>query len=103
MSLRFLKREAKLCGFLQKSFLGLEKVGAGRWRGSAVAPAPSSRQRTGLSQRMKASENTRLKVESSLRGELEGRWRELQQLAEERLRALRGQCKVGSWGWAQVG
>nr|KAF6365908.1 coiled-coil domain containing 154 [Pipistrellus kuhlii] len=68
MSLRFLKREAKLCGFLQKSFLGLEK-------------------------RMKASENTRLKVESSLRGELEGRWRQLQQLAEERLRALRGQCK----------
>lgn len=29
MSLRFLKREAKLCGFLQKSFLALEKVGAG--------------------------------------------------------------------------
>lgn len=28
MSLRFLKREAKLCGFLQKSFLALEKVGA---------------------------------------------------------------------------
>lgn len=27
MSLRFLKREAKLCGFLQKSFLALEKVG----------------------------------------------------------------------------
>lgn len=26
MSLRFLKREAKLCGFLQKSFLALEKV-----------------------------------------------------------------------------
>lgn len=28
MSLRFLKREARLCGFLQKSFLALEKVGA---------------------------------------------------------------------------
>ena len=28
VSLRFLKREAKLCGFLQKSFLALEKVGA---------------------------------------------------------------------------
>lgn len=40
MSLRFLKREAKLCGFLQKSFLALEKVGAGSWRGPAVPPAP---------------------------------------------------------------
>nr|KAF6354472.1 coiled-coil domain containing 154 [Myotis myotis] len=68
MSLRFLKREAKLCGFLQKSFLALEK-------------------------RMKASESTRLKVESSLREELESRWRNLQELAEERLQALRGQCK----------
>lgn len=27
MSLRFLKREAKLCSFLQKSFLALEQVG----------------------------------------------------------------------------
>lgn len=26
MSLRFLKREAKLCSFLQKSFLALEQV-----------------------------------------------------------------------------
>ncbi|XP_023620241.1 coiled-coil domain-containing protein 154, partial [Myotis lucifugus] len=68
MSLRFLKREAKLCGFLQKSFLALEK-------------------------RMKTSESTRLKVESSLREELESRWRNLQELAEERLQALRGQCK----------
>ncbi|XP_006764020.1 PREDICTED: coiled-coil domain-containing protein 154 [Myotis davidii] len=68
MSLRFLKREAKLCGFLQKSFLALEK-------------------------RMTASESTRLKVESSLREELESRWRNLQELAEERLQALRGQCK----------
>uniref|UniRef100_G1QG19 Coiled-coil domain containing 154 n=1 Tax=Myotis lucifugus TaxID=59463 RepID=G1QG19_MYOLU len=76
MSLRFLKREAKLCGFLQKSFLALEK-------------------------RMKTSESTRLKVESSLREELESRWRNLQELAEERLQALRGQCKVGSSGWAQ--
>lgn len=40
MSLRFLKREAKLCGFLQKSFLALEKVGAYSWWGSAVSPAP---------------------------------------------------------------
>ncbi|ELK30126.1 Coiled-coil domain-containing protein 154, partial [Myotis davidii] len=78
MSLRFLKREAKLCGFLQKSFLALEK-------------------------RMTASESTRLKVESSLREELESRWRNLQELAEERLQALRGQCKVGSSGWAWAG
>ena len=28
MSLRFLKREARLCGLLQKSFLALEKLGA---------------------------------------------------------------------------
>ncbi|XP_006914269.1 coiled-coil domain-containing protein 154 [Pteropus alecto] len=68
MSLRFLKREAKLCGFLQKSFLALEK-------------------------RMKSSESTRLKAESSLREELENRWQKLQELAEERVRALRGQCK----------
>ncbi|XP_047569238.1 coiled-coil domain-containing protein 154 isoform X2 [Lutra lutra] len=66
MSLCFLKREAKLCGFLQKSFLALEK-------------------------RMKASESTRLKAESSLRGELDGRWQRLQELAEERVRALQGQ------------
>lgn len=103
MSLRFLKREAKLCGFLQKSFLALEKVGAGSWWGSAVSPAPGSQQWTGLSQRMKASESTRLKVESSLREELESRWHNLQELAEERLRALRAQCKVGSSGWAQAG
>lgn len=37
MSLRFLKREAKLCSFLQKSFLALEKVGA---RGHAAGPCP---------------------------------------------------------------
>ncbi|XP_027967585.1 coiled-coil domain-containing protein 154 [Eumetopias jubatus] len=66
MSLRFLKREAKLCGFLQKSFLALEK-------------------------RMKASESTRLKAESSLRGELESRWQRLQERAEERMQALQGQ------------
>uniref|UniRef100_A0A452RDE8 Coiled-coil domain containing 154 n=1 Tax=Ursus americanus TaxID=9643 RepID=A0A452RDE8_URSAM len=65
MSLRFLKREAKLCGFLQKSFLALEK-------------------------RMKASECTRLQAESSLRGELERRGQRLQELAEERVRALQG-------------
>lgn len=38
MSLRFLKREAKLCGFLQKSFLALEKVGACRLVGLCRAP-----------------------------------------------------------------
>ncbi|KAM8777552.1 coiled-coil domain-containing protein 154 [Rhynchonycteris naso] len=68
MSLRFLKREAKLCDFLQKSFLALEK-------------------------RMKASESTRLKAESSLREELDSRWQSLQELAEERMQTLRGQCK----------
>ncbi|XP_066132937.1 coiled-coil domain-containing protein 154 [Saccopteryx bilineata] len=68
MSLRFLKREAKLCDFLQKSFLALEK-------------------------RMKALESTRLKAESSLREELDSRWQSLQELAEERVQALRGQRK----------
>ncbi|XP_063652492.1 coiled-coil domain-containing protein 154 isoform X3 [Pan troglodytes] len=66
VSLRFLKREAKLCGFLQKSFLALEK-------------------------RMKASESSRLKLEGSLRGELESQWEKLRGLMEERLRALQGQ------------
>ncbi|XP_032124026.1 coiled-coil domain-containing protein 154 isoform X3 [Sapajus apella] len=66
VSLRFLKREAKLCGFLQKSFLALEK-------------------------RMRASESSRLRLEGSLRGELESRWEKLRGLMEERLRALRGQ------------
>lgn len=76
MSLRFLKREAKLCGFLQKSFLALE-------------------------QRMKSSENTRLMAESSLREELESRWQKLHELTEERLRVLRAQREVGLDG--QVG
>ncbi|KAM6166352.1 coiled-coil domain-containing protein 154 [Erethizon dorsatum] len=66
MSLRFLKREAKLCSFLQKSFLALE-------------------------QRMKALEGTRLEAERSLREELEDHWQKLQELTEERVRALWGQ------------
>ncbi|XP_021004958.1 coiled-coil domain-containing protein 154 isoform X5 [Mus caroli] len=66
MSLRFLKREAKLCSFLQKSFLALE-------------------------QRMKSSESTQQIAESSLREELESRWQKLHELTEERLRALRAQ------------
>uniref|UniRef100_A0A2K6GT55 Coiled-coil domain containing 154 n=1 Tax=Propithecus coquereli TaxID=379532 RepID=A0A2K6GT55_PROCO len=70
MSLRFLKREAKLCGFLQKSFLALEK-------------------------RMKAAESSRLRLEGRLREELEGRWEALRELMEERLRALCGQRQVG--------
>ncbi|KAM5227322.1 coiled-coil domain-containing protein 154 [Ctenodactylus gundi] len=74
VSLRFLKREARLCGFLQKSFLALE-------------------------QRMKASERARLKVEGSMRQELENRWRALQELAEERVRVLRAQREVGAAGW----
>nr|XP_005599129.1 coiled-coil domain-containing protein 154 isoform X1 [Equus caballus]XP_023472426.1 coiled-coil domain-containing protein 154 isoform X1 [Equus caballus] len=68
MSLRFLRREAKLCGFLQKSFLALEK-------------------------RMKTSESARLKAESGLREELESRWQKLQELDEERVQALWGQRK----------
>ncbi|XP_039102701.1 coiled-coil domain-containing protein 154 [Hyaena hyaena] len=72
MSLRFLKREAKLCGFLQKSFLALEK-------------------------RMKASESARLKAEGSLRGELDSKWRGLQELAEERVQALQGQREQEEW------
>uniref|UniRef100_A0A8C9ASA1 Coiled-coil domain containing 154 n=1 Tax=Prolemur simus TaxID=1328070 RepID=A0A8C9ASA1_PROSS len=70
MSLRFLKREAKLCGFLQKSFLALEK-------------------------RMKAAESSRLRLEGRLREELEGRWGALRELMEERLQAQCGLCKVG--------
>ncbi|XP_058142227.1 coiled-coil domain-containing protein 154 [Dasypus novemcinctus] len=66
MSLRFLKREAKLCSFLQKSFLAIEK-------------------------KMKASESSRAKAESSLWEELESRWRRIQELNEERARALQGQ------------
>uniref|UniRef100_A0A8C2MUH4 Coiled-coil domain containing 154 n=1 Tax=Cricetulus griseus TaxID=10029 RepID=A0A8C2MUH4_CRIGR len=63
MSIRFLKREAKLCSFLQKCFLAME-------------------------QRMKSSESTRLMAESSLREELESHWKKLHELTEERLRAL---------------
>nr|XP_020137013.1 coiled-coil domain-containing protein 154 isoform X1 [Microcebus murinus] len=66
MSLRFLKREAKLCSFLQKSFLALEK-------------------------RMKAAESSRLRLEGRLREELERRWELLRELMEERLRTLCGQ------------
>lgn len=46
-------------------------------------------------QRMKASESARLRAESALREELEGRWRQLQELDTERVRALQGQCQVG--------
>ncbi|XP_048189021.1 coiled-coil domain-containing protein 154 [Perognathus longimembris pacificus] len=66
MSLRFLKREAKLCGFLQKSFLALE-------------------------QRMKALESMRLKAESSLREELEVRWQKLLKLTEQHMKTVRAQ------------
>ncbi|XP_032958007.1 coiled-coil domain-containing protein 154 [Rhinolophus ferrumequinum] len=94
MSLRFLKREAKLCGFLQKSFLAVEKVGACGIPGALPAPVCLAHHNLGdLSQRMKTSESMRLKAESSLREELESRWQKLQELAEERVQALRGQCK----------
>ncbi|KAM9059307.1 coiled-coil domain-containing protein 154 [Megaptera novaeangliae] len=66
MSLRFLRREAKLCSFLQKSFLALEK-------------------------RMKVSESARLRAESSLQEELESKWQQLRELDAERTRALQGQ------------
>ncbi|KAM9208987.1 coiled-coil domain-containing protein 154 [Dugong dugon] len=66
MSLRFLKREAKLCGFLQKSFLALEK-------------------------KMKTAEGARLQAEAGLWEELESRWQKLQERNEEHLLALRGQ------------
>lgn len=54
-------------------------------------------------QRMKASESTRLKAESSLRGELESRWQRLQEQAEERVQALQGQHEVGSPGPGAAG
>ncbi|XP_042554085.1 coiled-coil domain-containing protein 154 [Dipodomys spectabilis] len=65
-SLRFLKREAKLCGFLQKSFLTLE-------------------------QRMKTLETMRLKAENGLREELEVRWQKLLELTKEHMRTVRAQ------------
>ena len=49
---------------------------------------------------MKASESARLRAESALREELEGRWRQLQELDTERVRALQGQCQVGV-GWTE--
>uniref|UniRef100_A0A8C5V0M3 Coiled-coil domain containing 154 n=1 Tax=Microcebus murinus TaxID=30608 RepID=A0A8C5V0M3_MICMU len=76
MSLRFLKREAKLCSFLQKSFLALEK-------------------------RMKAAESSRLRLEGRLREELERRWELLRELMEERLRTLCGQRQVRPAGGRQ--
>lgn len=104
MSLRFLKREAKLCGFLQKSFLALEKVGACGLVGLCCVPAHLAHSSGwGLSKRMKASESTWLKVESGLREELESRWQNLQELAEERVRALQGQCQVGALAGHRLG
>ena len=44
---------------------------------------------------MKASESARLRTESTLREELEGRWQQLQELDKERVRAQQGQCQVG--------
>ncbi|XP_012866721.1 PREDICTED: coiled-coil domain-containing protein 154 [Dipodomys ordii] len=70
MSLRFLKREAKLCGFLQKSFLTLE-------------------------QRMKTLETMRLKAEDSLREELEVRWQKLLELTKEHMKTVRAQRQEG--------
>lgn len=52
---------------------------------------------------MKASECARLQAESSLRGELERRGQRLQELAEERVRALQGRHEVGGRGWGRRG
>lgn len=67
-------------------------------------PRPRSRQVGAVSpQRMKASECTRLQAESSLRGELERRGQRLQELAEERVRALQGLHEVGGRSWGRRG
>ncbi|XP_074135745.1 coiled-coil domain-containing protein 154 isoform X11 [Sminthopsis crassicaudata] len=66
MSLKFLKREAKLCGHLQKNFLAIEK-------------------------KMKVSENTRLKSEKNLWEELEVKWQKIQVLNEDHFRSLKHQ------------
>ena len=60
----------------------------------AAPPVPQAHGHWPL-QRMKASESARLRAESALREELEGRWRQLQELDTERVRALQGQCQVG--------
>ncbi|XP_072456326.1 coiled-coil domain-containing protein 154 isoform X2 [Notamacropus eugenii] len=66
MSLKFLKREAKLCGHLQKNFVAIEK-------------------------KMKVSENTRLKSEKNLWEELEVKWQKIQVLNEDHFRSLKHQ------------
>ncbi|TKC51506.1 hypothetical protein EI555_020045, partial [Monodon monoceros] len=90
MSLCFLKREAKLCSFLQKSFLALEKVSACR-RQAIQSPSPQLTAGGVSPQRMKASESARLRVESGLWEELESQWQQLRELDAERTRALQGQ------------
>ena len=65
----------------------------GEW-GAAVLPTPRAYGHWPL-QRMKASESARLRAESTLREELEGRWQQLQELDKERVRAQQGQCQVG--------
>ncbi|XP_032459913.1 coiled-coil domain-containing protein 154 isoform X2 [Phocoena sinus] len=90
MSLRFLKREAKLCSFLQKSFLALEKVSACR-RQAIQSPSPQLTAGGVSPQRMKASESARLQAESGLWEELESQWQQLRELDAERTRALQGQ------------
>lgn len=99
MSLRFLKREAKLCGFLQKSFQTLEKVGPqGRCRAGDPAAQLLPLTERPL-QRMKVTETMRLKAEDSLREELDKRWQKLQELDEAHLQALREQWEVEHpWG-----
>ncbi|XP_036594972.1 coiled-coil domain-containing protein 154 [Trichosurus vulpecula] len=66
MSLKFLKREAKLCGHLQKNFVAIEK-------------------------KMKVSESIRLKSEKNLWEELEVKWQKIQVLNEDHFRSLKHQ------------
>ncbi|XP_043311439.1 coiled-coil domain-containing protein 154 isoform X7 [Cervus canadensis] len=61
-------------------------------RGAAALPTPRAHGHWPL-QRMKASESARLRAESALREELEGRWRQLQELDTERVRAQQDQCQ----------
>lgn len=104
MSLRFLKREAKLCGFLQKSFLALEKVGACGLVGLCCVPySPGSRQWAGS-----LEENEGLGEHSAEGGEQPAGGAGKQ--VAESPGAGRGACagpagtvQGGSSGWAHAG
>lgn len=95
MSLRFLKKEAKLCGFLQKSSLAREQVGAGTAGWAWVSGNPC--RQCVSPKRVKASGCVRLKAESRLQGEPESRQQPLSELTQQLCRPCRG-----SWRWAAV-